>query len=968
MPIGEHERALAAQWQELNAIYQHVPTILFYVAVEADGEFRFVSMSDSGLAATGLPRHRFVGCLVRDVIPPESRELVLSRYREAVRSGCTVRWREVSEYPAGRRVGEVAVTPLYDARGTATHLVGVVHDITERERLDEVLRERDDRMAFLLRLNDGLRPLNDPVEIQDVAARLLGEHLGVDRVIFATIEGEDFNATTCYSNGAGPFQGRGSIATFGVAVLEAGRRGGRIAVNDFRTDPRFSEAERAAQRARGVAAFAGAGLQKDGEWVALFGVHSATPRVWTENELAVIDATAERMWLAEERILGVRALQEREHRLRLALDASGGGSWTWNARTNETDWDDRFRLQYGFGPDEPPTFEAWMARVLEEDRPLVLRVLNEVLNSDRNEWDSTFRIVRPDGAMSWIQSLGRASRGPAGEVTQLTGLELDITARRRTEEALQARRDEEHTRELRLLLETAAQGVVSVDARGVIVTANRAIETMFGWGPGELIGQSIEQLIPASLGKAHKDHRSSYFAKPHPRLMGGDSLDLAGARRDGSTFPIEVSLNHVQTADGGRAIAFVTDTSERRRAAAAIHDRTVELEYRTAQLSQMASDLTLAEQQAREQLAKTLHDGLQQMLVVSAMHLEQYLSSGTRDSAPASLIVRAKIHLEEAIGAARSLSVELSPPLLQNSGLPAALTWLADWNRRKYGLDVRVTADPQANSSRRDVRTLLFESVRELLFNVVKHAGVEAASVDLSLDGNDMLSIAVTDDGVGFDPIALGERKAAQSGWGLFSIRERLTLLGGRFEIESALGRGTTFRLIAPRGPAQAPGAQESASRVEAASTDAPPADGVSRATSPRALRILIVDDHAAVRRTLRQLLESRREFQVVGEAGNGLEAIGQAHALRPDVVLMDVAMPEMDGVQATHHIRAELPFIQVLGLSMYGRSEGLHAIVQAGAARFFTKGADTQALIDHLAATHLTLLHTVAHLSGSTP
>src|SRR5262245_14697079 len=148
--------------RELSAIYEHVPGILFYVAVEPDGEFRFLSMSDTGLAAMGLTREQVAGARVRDVIPPSSCDLVLSHYRDAIRSGQTVRWREVSEYPAGRRVGEVAVTPLHDANGVATHLIGVVHDITEHERLKEALRQREERLAFLLRLNDALRPLSDP--------------------------------------------------------------------------------------------------------------------------------------------------------------------------------------------------------------------------------------------------------------------------------------------------------------------------------------------------------------------------------------------------------------------------------------------------------------------------------------------------------------------------------------------------------------------------------------------------------------------------------------------------------------------------------------------------------------------------------------------------------------------------------------------------------------------------------------
>src|SRR5262245_65696883 len=131
--LPDPSRELASREQELAAIYEEVPGILFYVRIEAGGEFRFLSMSPAGLEATGLTREQLVGALVRDVIPPPSRELVLNHYRDAIRSGRTVRWKEVSAYPAGQRTGEVAVTPLYDERGVATHLVGVVHDITRHE-------------------------------------------------------------------------------------------------------------------------------------------------------------------------------------------------------------------------------------------------------------------------------------------------------------------------------------------------------------------------------------------------------------------------------------------------------------------------------------------------------------------------------------------------------------------------------------------------------------------------------------------------------------------------------------------------------------------------------------------------------------------------------------------------------------------------------------------------------------------
>jgi PAS domain S-box-containing protein len=815
----------------------------------------------------------------------------------------------------------------------------------EQRKAEAALLASEERLFFLLQLNDALRPLSDPAEVQEAAARLLGEHLQVNRVGYAEIEGGHYVIRREYARGVPSLVGQGPVGTFGAALRDAYRRGEVVAVQDVRTDPRFTESERAAFHERQMAAFIGVTLIKGGRLVAAFGVNHATPRLWTPSEIALVRDVAERTWEAVERARAERALREREHRLRLALDASAAGSWTWDAHTNQIDWDDGFRVRYGFPPDEVASSDKWVARVHEEDRPRMLGLLDEMLRSPTKvAWDNSFRIVLPNGAVRWIQSLGRAERDASGAVTRLTGLDLDITVRRRTEEAVQALRDEKRDQQLRLLLETAEQGIVLVDAKGFILTANRALEAMFGWGPGELVGQPIERLLPASLREAHVRHRTSYFRAPRPRPMGAD-IDLVGERKDGTRFPIEVSLNHVATPDGGQAIAFVADITDRRRVAAALHERTVELERRTAQLSQLASDLTLAEQRAREQLAKTLHDGLQQTLVLVALNLDQQVRAVPRGT-PVEPLLQAKSHLDGAITAARSLSFELFPPFLQSSGLPSALQWLADWTRNKYGLEVHVSADPLANTTRKDVRTLLFESVRELLVNAVKYAKVDRVDVDLVLDAEDRLCITVTDEGVGFDSAGLVDPANTRAvGWGLFSIRERLTLLGGRFDVESSPGQGTRLRLIAPRGTAQGVAVQDPLSEqaVGPASGDA-----AGRA-SAHALRILIVDDHTAVREVFREILQERPELRVVGDAANGLDAITQAHALRPDVVLMDVSMPDMDGVEATRRLRAELPFITVLGLSMHPRTHALHAIEQAGAAGFFTKGVDTQRLIDHL-------------------
>jgi PAS domain S-box-containing protein len=806
----------------------------------------------------------------------------------------------------------------------------------EHRRAEAELRANEERLKFLLRLNDALRPLSDAGEVQETAARLLCQHLGATRVGYAEFDGGDYKIVREYVHGVAPLAGHSPGIVLSEEMRAALRRGETVVVNDVQTDPRLSDDHRATMKGRQIAAFVGTVLFKGGRMVAAFGANNVRPRVWTASEIALVQDVAQRTWDAVERARAEAALREQKLRLGLALEASAGGSWTWNAATNHVDWDPRFRALYGFAPDDPATPDAWIPRIHEEDRPRMFELLDQITTSTTmDSWESTFRIVRPDGTTLWIQSRGRAERDADGKLTRLSGLDLDFSHHHQTEEARQARRDEEHDRALRTLLETATQGIVSVDDNGTIATANHAFEAMFRWPAGELIGQPINRLMPSVFRGR--------------RRRGG--LHLVGICRDGSTFPIEVSLNHVATPSGGRAFAFVTDITDRQRAASALQERTAELERRTTQLSRMASDLTLAEQRERERIAKTLHDGLQQLLVITALSLEQLKRDADGGAAASELIDEAKRQLDEAIAAARSLNFELFPPVLQRAGLPAALKWLADWTHDKYKVDVHVAADPRADSGRKDVRTLLFESVRELLFNAVKHARAERIFLELSLDDDDQLLITVTDQGIGFEPAELDERsEAGEVGWGLFSIRERLTLLGGRVEIHSAPGKGTEVRLVAPRGSAQTTTSGAETSTLGAIETARPSGNGRA---APDALKILIVDDHAGVRSALRDILQQRPQLSVVGDASNGLEAIAHAHALQPDVILMDITMPQMDGIEATTRIRADLPDIQILGLSMQPRNAATDAIEQAGAAAFFVKGTDTQRLIDHLLGMH---------------
>src|SRR5262245_15212390 len=176
------------------------------------------------------------------------------------------------------------------------------------------LLKSEERLKYLVALNDALRPLRDPIEIQDVGTRLLAGYLRVNRVIYAEIDGDDYIVTRSHINGVAPVAGRGPIATFGKALVDAYRRGETVAVNDIRTDPRFTETEAAGLLSNEIAAFVGVMLHKGGQWLAAFGVHSATPRVWTHDEIAVVEETGERTWAAAERARAEDALRTSEER------------------------------------------------------------------------------------------------------------------------------------------------------------------------------------------------------------------------------------------------------------------------------------------------------------------------------------------------------------------------------------------------------------------------------------------------------------------------------------------------------------------------------------------------------------------------------------------------------------------------------------------------------------------------------
>jgi len=380
------------------------------------------------------------------------------------------------------------------------------------------------------------------------------------------------------------------------------------------------------------------------------------------------------------------------------------------------------------------------------------------------------------------------------------------------------------------------------------------------------------------------------------------------------------------------------------------------VEERTVQLRALAAELSRAEERERKRLARVLHDHLQQLLVAARLNVNA-LGHRLIDPSLHELAERTDGVLGEAIGTSRSLTAELSPPMLYDAGLTAALHWLVRWFEERYGLLVDVEAEELGNTTPETTRSVLFQAARELLFNVVKHAGVNRARIELRRLPDDELELVVSDQGAGFSPTQIGPTE--EGGFGLFHLTERLVLLGGRLEVQSAPGQGTRIRVQAPQRQTDAQETaaadkvageiirRESAPSREQAAAGERIAAAKRKAAGKPPVRVLLVDDHTIVRQGLAHLLAYEAGIQLVGQASNGQEALELARATRPDVVLMDVSMPGMDGIEATRRLVEELPGVKVIGLSMYTDPEVSQRIREAGAVDHIPKSGEPAALIE---------------------
>jgi PAS domain S-box-containing protein len=429
-------------------------------------------------------------------------------------------------------------------------------------------------------------------------------------------------------------------------------------------------------------------------------------------------------------------------------------------------------------------------------------------------------MVTKDGRVVWIRDEARIVKNSEGRPMYLQGVMYNITEHKNAEKQLREAHDELEARVLqrttdlaqaveklqqeiaerkraeeslrkaehrfRTIFENTAVGLYRTTPEGRILLANPALVKMMGY-------RSFKELTQLNLEREGIDSSTprSIFKKQiekKGRIIGLESIWI---KRDGSRLFVSESAVAVKDEQGDILYyeGTVQDITKRKEAEE-------KLMHYQEQLRSLASQLSLAEEQLRRRIATELHDHISQNLAISKMKLDSLMDSAAGSEQDKTLREIADT-LAQTIETTRSLTFEISPPVLYELGFVAAVNWLARQTKRRFGLDVRFADDGKSKKLDADVRVLLFQAVRELLVNIVKHAEANKAYISIK-KVRDNVRIIVEDDGVGFDASAIGANDYTKGGFGLFNIRERIDLVGGKVEIQSSPGNGTKITLTAP--------------------------------------------------------------------------------------------------------------------------------------------------------------------------
>jgi len=432
-----------------------------------------------------------------------------------------------------------------------------------------------------------------------------------------------------------------------------------------------------------------------------------------------------------------------------------------------------------------PQIEAILGFTQEEWLNDPVRWYQQIHPDDKDRWSveaaelfllgqplkSWYRVIARDGRVVWFHCEAKMVRNQDGRPWFIHGVAFDISELKSAEEALK-----ESEEMLRGLFESAPDTVLVISHEGEIANVNVQVERMFGYTASELVGKSINALIPEGVILS----QSRQTSEPHTPITGPG--ELYGRRKDGTRFPVDIMLSPLNVGQSSMVIGVVRDITRRKVAEEAMRDY-------AARLKALSRRLMEVQELERRNIALELHDEIGQVLTGLKLTLE--VGSRLPAADVQDTLSTARGLVNELMARVRNLSLDLRPAMLDDFGLLPTLLWHIEHYTAQTQVKVNFKhSGLEKQRFRPEVETAAYRVVQEALTNVARHAGVEEATVRVWTH-QDTLSIQVEDGGQGFELESVAGRETS----GLAGMRERTTVLGGQLKIDSSVGSGT--RLLA---------------------------------------------------------------------------------------------------------------------------------------------------------------------------
>ncbi len=920
----------------------------------------------------GAPALQFANDAYRDLVGPGSftepgeaftaasfadRPAILSAAAQALRGRAVTlseqRLQVAEEESPAPRFVTVTFSPIQDPAGK---IVGVLHsaqetvvasDLRRHLQTEQALRESERTQRLLAEIGvlgahigpinpgDG-RPLLDEL-IKTICDRVATE-LGVPRCGLNRVEFEIGDLKVQQENRHALVSRREKCTPteFSGLALEDGLTGRTTVIEEI-SDSQNPTTQSASSDPHDVRAYVNVPLLREKRWVGNFWVSSPRPRNWTDREVELVQTIADRIWLVVEQARLSSALRESEARARIAQQAAQWGVFEYDFNNDKNIWSPELEALYGLAPGTfEGSYSAWRKRLHPDDLERVERTFEQAL--ELGEYSQDYRVVWDDGSVHWLFARAKIFHDAQGRPSRMLGVNVDITERKNAEEKL--RNSQMH---LRLTTEAARIGTWQWNVQTSELIWSRIHKELFGY-----------EFSKETLRFEHWTR--AVFAEDVPRAktaiqdcLNGEpeyELEYRITRQDNGQIRWIRSTGRMEFNGSGKAIwmqGVSFDITEQKQAEEELQRLNADLRETDRRKDEFLATLA---HELRNPLAPIRHalsllnmtGDDPQMFAETREMMSRQLEQMVRlidDLLDVSRITRGKIRLRREmmeLQTAAKLALESARPWFDEPGHELQVSLPAE--------PLFVEADP----------TRLSQILSNLLSNAAKYTD-PGGRIWLTIErhGNEAI-VSVRDSGIGvsaehlprlFDMFSQEtsalERSQGGLGIGLALVKGFVEMHGGTVSARSAgPGKGTEFIVRLP--------AADLAEMAEEVAEDAP-TNAAEPPAANGALRILVVDDNVDSADCLAMIL--RLTGHVVETAHDGLAALEAAETFRPQVVLLDIGMPKLNGYEVARRVRQE-PWgkeTKLIAMTGWGQDEDKRRALEAGFDHHLTKPVDSSAL-----------------------